>query len=245
MTKAKTDVKQTTLKEVKTRVYTLMKEYVTVTENLSWKLGDEGRYMYVSLGYKKNDISDIFITQYERAVGVNREKMDKKGYQKFRNHCSQINRIVFLATLPGRAYEDYRESKRSFTSCYNEAMGWNHPAKMKHLANIAEGKESTEHMRQRLEKEAAEGVENAKVLAEAVAASGKTINKLSEIPDKKDSSWTAKPVNTDREWVSEGWRIVRDDPSIFVRLIEVCVNKLILTERVLTIVKEELSKLRK
>lgn len=243
MTKAKTDVKQTTLKEVKTRVYTLMKEYVTVTESLSWKLSDEGRFMYVSLGYKKNDISDIFIEQYERALGVKREKMDKKAYQKFRSHCAQIYKVVFMATLPGREYENYRESKRAFTPCWIEATGFGHPTRVKKLSNIVEGKESTEHMRQRLEKEAAEGVENAKVLAEAVVAGSKTINKLSEIPDKnKNSGWTAKFADTDKEWVSTGWKIVRDDPKTFVKLVEICVNKLLLSEKVLTLVKEELTK---
>lgn len=244
MTKTKTDIKQTTLKEVTSRVDILMKEFVTTTETLLWKISDEARFMYVSLGYKKNEIQELFIERYEKALGVKRETMDEKTYKKFGNHRNRIYQAVFIATLPGRAYEDFRESKRAFTPCWMEAMGWKHKSKQKKLANIAEGKESTEHMRQRLEKEAAEGVENAKVLAEAVVAGPKTINKLSEIPDKKDSSWTAKQVDADKEWIRTGWRIVRDDPTIFVKLIEVCVNKLLLTEKILEVVKEELTKLR-
>lgn len=242
MTKAKTDVKQTTLKEVTTRVYTLMKEYVAVSESPLWKLSDEARYMYVSLAYKRNIISEIFKEQYERAIGIKREWMDSKNYKRFQNQLHRINQAVFLATLPGNSYDDYRNSGRSFTACWMEANGFFHKSKQKKLTNIAEGKESTEHMRQRLEKEAAEGVANADVLAEAVVAGPKTVNKLSEIPDKKNSSWTAKPVDTDKEWVSTGWKIVRDDPKTFVKLVEICVNKLLLSEKVLTLVKEELMK---
>jgi hypothetical protein len=95
-----------------------------------------------------------------------------------------------------------------------------------------------------LQKQASEGVVNAKELAEATVNS--SLKKPNKILDAKPTGWIAPEqssgFDSNKAWIKESKAILKSDASMFIRMVESCVNAHLLTEAVLALVRKELSK---
>lgn len=229
------DLKADVLAKIKKDALAVVKKLVEVTEKPMWEAADEARKAHTVNGLTQRQLNPIYIEAYEKALGIKRELMSDADYTKFRNQSNAIYKITFMATSP--SYETYRMSGRSFNACWLEANGYLNNAKKKKLAKIAKG-ESSKQTKEELEKEADDGVANAREYAD------NTIERAKPKSNKKETkSWSAPPVNLDKELKEQMRKLLRGEKIVFLRMIVGFAEVSLLSEKWKQLALEEMEKL--
>lgn len=229
------DLKADVLAKVKKDALAIIKKLVEVTERPLWEVSDIARKAHTVNRLNQNQLREIYMEAYEKALGIKRESMSDADYTKFRNNSHTIYKIVFMATNP--SYDTYRMSGRSFTACWIEANGFANSAKKKKLDGIAKGKLSKQ-TREELEKEADEGVANAREYVD------NTIERVKPKSNKKeDKSWSAPPVSLDKELKEQMRKLLRGEKIVFLRMIVGFAEVSLLSEKWKQLALEEMEKL--
>lgn len=205
------------------RVALVIRESLEGYEKGKWKETIEIQYLRRQ-GYTKPQIKVIWRINYcdYYKIPYNGRTKDKQ-YKSFNSH---LDRIVDVGCLGEKEFDAYLKSGMSVNAVWEEEKR----KKVKHE------KVKPETLRQ-LEQEAAEGVENAAELLKGVKMSKKTKSK--EI-DEGPSSWTATQKTLDHEWIMECRKIIRDDPRLFIRMIESLKTSDLLSNDTLESVKTDL-----
>lgn len=229
------DLKTDVLAKVKKDALAVIKKLVEVTEKPMWEVADIARKQHVNNQLTQRQLTSIYIEAYELALGIKRELMSDADYSKFRNNSQMVYKITFMATNP--SYETYRMSGKSFYACWMEANGYFNSAKKKKLEGIAKGKPSKQ-TKEELEKEADEGVANAREYAD------NTIERVKPKSNKKeDKSWSAPPVNLDKELKEQMRKLLRGEKIVFLRMIVGFAEVSLLSEKWKQLALEEMEKL--
>lgn len=229
------DLKAEVLARVKKDALAAVKKLVEITEKPMWEAADEARKAHKVNGLTQRQLNSIYIEAYEKAIGIKRERMSDADYSKFKNNSQMIYKITYMATVP--SYETYRMSGRSFNACWLEANGYLNNAKKKKLDKIAKG-ELSKQTKEELEKEADEGVANAREYAK------NTIDSIRAKPNRKETtSWTAPPIDLDREWRKTTNSIAKNDPKKFCEQVLAVADLLTLSEEWKQLAYKEMEKI--
>jgi hypothetical protein len=228
-TGAKTDPKISPIVEVKKRVTALLKEHVKIVSSSLWALADEAAYLRHTLSWNKKEVDFLFLEAYEKALGVIREKMDKRQYQNFRNECQRIYQVTSLTfQLTSARYDTERKSGKAFYRVWSEHNNNYSEAKAKKRTTKAKSKAEQD---QELADEVKDGVVNADEYVKATVNTSPK-KKVRKGEEEELTSWTAKPYNEERE-IKKGLAALLRTPegkTKFVGIIQFLVNKQLLPE---------------
>lgn len=186
------------------KVTAIIRESLEGYEKGKWREAMEVQYLRKQ-GYRKPQIQVIWRVGYCEyyKIPYNGRTKDKR-YNSF---SANLDRIIVVGCLEEKEFNRYLESGMSVTAVWAEVQGKRRPAKKR---------EKPETIAQ-ISQEAAEGVENAAELLQSTKTSKKAkIIKMEEEP----TSWTAPQKSLDHEWIMECRKIIRDEPKLFVRMIE-------------------------
>jgi hypothetical protein len=238
MPTTKTDIKEATKTELQKRVNASVSEYARVCDDALWKMADQMQLITQLHGYSRKDAEQMFREGFCKHYKISWDGRSKdEHYESFR---VSVARIGLVGNMPVKLYNELRNSGKSFTTVWAELTGDGGKLNKK-LADMEKKKEDLS--KATLLKEAEEGIGNAEEIAETTVE--KPMKHKNNGNREKQEAWIVPEArggyDIDEEWISQGRKIIKNDPKKFVRLIEQCVKFNLLSRRLLNMIEEELA----
>jgi hypothetical protein len=234
-----TDIKVQTKKQVQTKLVNLVKDYVESSEKKLWLVADEIHYIINVLKYSSKDAREMLREAFCTAYKIKwADRNENKSYNSF---AAVLARVSKVAEMPPKWYEERKASGKTVTAVWAVLTGDGGKLDKK-LKAIENGQEDI--TKASLEKEGEEGVANSKELAATIKGK-KPVDTGTALRERDKQGWSA-PENklgydTDNQWMNTCREILRNEPQVFVKMIEKCVNAHLLPDDVLEAIKEFVS----
>jgi hypothetical protein len=236
-----TDIKEITEADIQKRVNIVVKAYVDAEGLNIWYMSDEAHTIFLVNKYIPEQIRRIYREAFCKANGIPQGEKWGKDFVKnpeYHAFTQLVGRIVRVACIDDKLYQEFRKSGRSHFSVWAELT--TSKKRMKQIEDKADKEIAKLNMKQQLEKDVAEGVGNAAELLEGHLKNEKYNPKLKVVSKEESKGWTAPLINEDLKWVQDCRKICRQSPELFVRMVKSCMDNGYLSEMSYRSIKEDL-----